>query len=251
MQRFAAAMGAAIVLAASVSGPALAQYAIGDGVNMYSGGTSGLTGYTTLDLGSTPGTATMPMPMSIAYGDTSIAVSLQATGGNWSGGGLVAGDNMYAPTAGQNFLWAHNANITLAFASAQNYFAANWGFVSSNDTFSFYNGGTLLGQVTGAQYMAMTGAAGGYGNTENVEFQFTEIGYDRVVVSASGDLGVEVGALRVGDASAAVDVAPAPVGAGGLIAFLAMMGARRRGLTWKQALREASVYRRAPHGQTA
>lgn len=251
MQRLSTALGAALVLGASWAAPAAAQqYELGDGLFMYSGVTAGLTGYTTLDLGSTPGVEAMPMPMSIAYGDTSIALSLQETGPGATGR-LVAGDNMYAPTGGQNFLWAYNANITLAFAGAQNYFAANWGFMTANDSLSFYNGETLLGQINGAQYMALE-TAHMFSETETVEFQFTELGYDRVVVSASGAYGMEIDSLRVGAAVTAVNVAPAPVGGvGGLIAFLAMMGARRRGLTWKEALREANVLRRAPHGQAA
>ena len=96
---------------------------------------------------------------------------------------------------------------------------------------SFYNGSQLLTSVSGSQFRSLAGV-GLYSPASNAAFNFSELGYDRVV--ASGVIGgsMQIGAISFSDQP--VDIAPIPLNAaslGGLMSFLMMLAMRGKGGT--------------------
>lgn len=225
-------------LAAGFASGAQAQTALGNGVSFTSTATQPvLEGATAIDLGdfsqSTTPTLVSQMPMSLSYAGVDVGISFTSSAGLYDGG-------RYAPGP-QNYLIAHvGGAVTLDFSQAQTYFEARWTSQDLGNTFSFYNGDQLLASRSGK----------GVGSTSTVAFNFAELGFDRVVASSEVTGSIEFGELRFG--SPAPEVAPLPLGsAGGLIAFLAMMGARRRGLSWRDAMREANPLRKMREARAA
>lgn len=165
--------------------------------------------------------------MSLTYGDVNIDVSFTGNSGVFAGSAYWVSQSHWGD---QNYFTASAGSVIMNFSTAQNMFSFDWGTPTSGNQISFYNGSELLAST------------GYFGSGMNKVFTFGELGYDRVVMSNS-DAAFEVGNVRFGS----VDPAPLPIGGlGGLIAFLGMMGARRRGLAWKEALREANPFARRP-----
>ena len=209
----------------AISTAAQAQVALDNGVSI---NTRPVTGpYTTIDLGSQAGTGFISsMPLSLSYANVNVNLSF----GN--GSGLVASGSSNNPSPGQNFIHSAAANgATFQFSSVQSFFAASWSTPDDANMLSFYNGSQLLTSVSGSQFRSLAGV-GLYSPASNAAFNFSELGYDRVV--ASGVIGgsMQIGAISFSDQP--VDIAPIPLNAaslGGLMSFLMMLAMRGKGGT--------------------
>jgi hypothetical protein len=211
-----------VALAMTTASAAQAQVALTNGVSFSSAGPTGA--YNMLDLGSTAGSGYVTrMPMSLSYGGVDVTLSFT------SAAGLKAAGENYNPTPGQNFIYA-TTPATIQFSSAQTFFGAMWGSPDVGNMLQFYSGSELLASFSGAQYQNATGL-NSHSVTQHASFAFSEVGYDRVVLSSSSG-GFEVGGITFSDQP--VDVAPIPLNAaslGGLLSFLMMLAMRGKGGT--------------------
>ncbi len=199
-----------------------AQTALTNGVTLHTGALSG--SYTTIDLGSTSGTSISSMPLSLSYANVNVGITFTGVSGVSSSG------DIWNPTPGQSFLVA-NGTATLQFSSTQAFFAGRWSSPDNANMLSFYNGSQLLASLSGAQFRSASGVSNF--STGTAAFNFSELGYDRVVMEGSTIGGsLEMGAISFSDQ--AVDVAPIPLNAaslGGLMSFLMMLAMRGKGGT--------------------
>ena len=208
-----------VALALTTAGAAQAQTALTNGVSLSSAAPAG--SYSTLDLGSQAGTGWVTqMPMSLNY--AGVNVNLSFTGNT----GVAASGAAWNPTPGQNFLAVYGT-ATLQFSSMQSFFGAKWSTPDENNILSFYNGSQLLASITGEQYRSIANV-GALDLGSQASFNFSELGYDRVVIST----GVEIGSITF--SAPAPEAAPIPLNAaslGGLMSFLMMLAMRGKGGT--------------------
>ena len=212
---------------ASATGAASAQTALTNGVSLTTGAPSQTT-FNSIDLGSTAGGGyATQMPMSLSYADTSLNISFNATSG------IAAAGNSWNPTPGSNSISAGGANgATFTFSAVQQYFGFQWGSPGDGNSLQFYNGQTLLATMGGADFRAIANVGSSTIAGSYAEFSFSELGFDKVVMSAATS-GFEAGALHFSDV-ATPDVAPIPLNAaslGGLMSFLIMLAMRGKGGT--------------------
>jgi len=76
------------------------------------------------------------------------------------------------------------AAITLTLPALEKYFGLLWGSVDSYNTLSFYNGGTLVGAITGANVIASPNGNQGANGTTYVNITST-VAFNRVVATSS------------------------------------------------------------------
>lgn len=235
MKRISLALLSTVSVAAASA--AQAQTALGNGVSFTSTATRPVVeGVTAIDLGdfsqSTTLTVVSQMPMSLSYAGVDVGIS-------FTGGSALYDGGAWAPGSANYLRAISGGTVTLAFSQAQTYFETRWTTQDPGNTFKFYNGDQLLASRSGA----------GSGVTSTVGFSFSELRFDKVVVSSTAG-SVEFGNIRFG--GPAPEAAPLPLGSfGGLIAFLGMMGARRRGLSWGDAMREANPIRKSQDAEAA
>lgn len=227
MKSITMSLAFAALVAVAHAGGASAQVAFTNGVTGMSSSTAYTSG-TWMDLGtSETGGYVTKMPMSLSYGGVNVNVSFTGNSGLAAGALPWIGSGAWG---NQNFFTANAGSVTMNFSTAQNMFSFGWGSPDPSNQISFYNGSQLLATTTN------------FGSDINKMFTFAELGYDRVVMSNAG-AAFEVGNVYFDSANPA----PLPIGGvGGLIAFLAMMGARRRGVSWKGALRAVNPLGRVP-----
>jgi hypothetical protein len=122
-------------------------------------------------------------------------------------------------------LSAHNGSVTIDFTTQQRFFSMRWGSLDTSNMLTFYNGAQLVQSVTGSQaFAARTGPSST--NSYDAGFSFGDIGFTRVVATASGGVHFEAGNMTF--ASTAPEVAPIPLGGvGGIVALLGMFALRR------------------------
>ena len=213
----AAALASTIVLATGAS----AQTALTNGVTMMTGAPP-IANYNSVDLGSTPGTGWRnPRPTSLSYADVNLNISYSGAAG------VVRSGTAWNPTPGSNFFYiSRGGSTTFAFSSAQRYFGMVWGSADDVNHLQFYNGGSLLASMTGGQYLSAAGGLSVRDAGLNAGFSFSELAFDRVVMSTSNGGGFEFG--RVTFASTVPEVAPIPLGGvGGIVALLGMFALRQ------------------------
>ncbi len=148
---------------------------------------SAVSGATTIDFGTTPGTTTGPINPSFTSG---IAT--------YTGGALVTDPNVggkYARPVGStgNYLTVGPSNddfqpgpVEINFSTALNYFGLLWGSVDAYNTIAFFNGASLIEDFTGDQILA--GANGNQGADGTVFANFSATGnnyFNRIVLSSS------------------------------------------------------------------
>lgn len=227
MRSITASIAFAAFVAVANGGSASAQVAFSNGVTGSSSSTA-YRGGTLIDLGtSTTAGYVTQMPLSLSYGNVNVDVSFTGNSGVFSGSVVGVSTSNWG---NQNYFTANTGSVIMNFSTAQNTFSFDWATPHTTNQISFYNGSQLLAST------------GNFGSGMNKVFTFGELGYDRVVMSNTA-AAFESANVRF----SGVDPAPLPVGGvGGLIAFLGMMGARRRGLSWKEALREANPFARKP-----
>jgi hypothetical protein len=223
-----AALAFVVLSATAASGAAQAQLALQNGAFVSTSGSqttgSGITSLNLGDAGSyTNITVVNMMPMSLTYGSVTTNISFTGQSVLVDGGGL-------APSANNYLLAQLNGSVTLDFSQTQRYFATRWMTQDSGNTFSFYNNNQLVASTTGAAVKPMSIASTGT-ISSFVDFNFTELGYDRVVVT-----GAIAGAVEFGEITFSGDVqaAPIPLNAaslGGLMSFLMMLAMRGKGGT--------------------
>ncbi|WP_338663291.1 SdrD B-like domain-containing protein [Pararoseomonas sp. SCSIO 73927] len=87
--------------------------------------------------------------------------------------------------AGNYFAVGSTQGATVNYASVQRYFGLEWGSVDAGNTISFYNGTTLVYQITGAQVASGASGSQGADGTLFVNINFTSptLGYNRVVMT--------------------------------------------------------------------
>jgi hypothetical protein len=124
-----------------------------------------------------------------------------------------------------NYLVAVNGAVTFDFATQQRFFGMRWGSIDLSNTLAFYNGAQLVQTVTGSQaFAARAGASSNH--SYDAGFSFGDIGFTRVVATATPGAAFEFGNVAVSEAAA---VAPIPLGGvGGIVALLGMVALRRR-----------------------
>ncbi len=223
-----AALAFVVLSATAASGAAQAQLALQNGAFVSTSGSqttgSGITSLNLGDAGSyTNITVVNMMPISLTYGSVTTNISFTGQSVLVDGGGL-------APSANNYLLAQLNGSVTLDFSQTQRYFATRWMTQDSGNTFSFYNNNQLVASTTGAAVKPMSIASTGT-ISSFVDFNFTELGYDRVVVT-----GAIAGAVEFGEITFSGDVqaAPIPLNAaslGGLMSFLMMLAMRGKGGT--------------------
>ena len=223
-----AALAFVALSATAASSAAQAQLALQNGTFMsISGNQTAGSGITFMNLGNASSdsafTVLGSMPMSLTYGSVTANIT-------FAGGSRLVDGGLYAPGP-NNYIMASasGGGVTLDFSQTQSYFATRWMAQDPGNNFSFYNGDQLVASVTGATAqplsLAATGSSSGY-----ADFNFTEAGYDRVVVTSS------FGAVEFGEIafSGEVQAAPIPLNAaslGGLMSFLMMLAMRGKGGT--------------------
>ncbi len=77
------------------------------------------------------------------------------------------------------------AGATIAFATGQKYFGLLWGSVDAHNSLAFYNGATLIGNVTGSDVAAVANGDQGQNGTYYVNIAST-LSFDRVVATSAG-----------------------------------------------------------------
>jgi hypothetical protein len=77
-----------------------------------------------------------------------------------------------------------NANVTMVLPSAENYFGLLWGSVDSYNTLSFYDGNTLVGQLTGSQVIANANGNQQFGGTTYVNIT-SDSAFNKVIATSS------------------------------------------------------------------
>ncbi len=178
--------------------------------------------YNSINLGSTPGTGWFNfMPMSLSYADVNLNISFTA------GSGVVRSGSAWNPTPGSNFFYSsgNGSSATFAFSSAQRYFGFAWSSADNVNNLQFYNGGSLLASMTGGEFRTAAGLNVGHSGV-HAGFSFSELAFDRVVMSTSAGGAFEYGGVTF--ASTAPDVVPIPLGGvGGIVALLGMFALRR------------------------
>ncbi|MBP0492577.1 SdrD B-like domain-containing protein [Pararoseomonas indoligenes] len=88
--------------------------------------------------------------------------------------------------AGNYFAVGSTNPATINYSTVQRYFGLQWGSVDAGNTISFYNGSTLVYQITGAQVESGANGSQGADGTIYVNINFTSptSGYNRVVVTS-------------------------------------------------------------------
>jgi hypothetical protein len=227
MKSITASLGFIALVVIAHPGGASAQVAFTNGVTGMSSETAYTSG-TWMDLGTsqTAGYITR-MPMSLSYGGVNVNVSFTGNSGLASGS---VPSVLKSDWGNQNFFAASSGSVIMNFSTAQRMFSFGWGSPGPSNQISFFNGSQLLATTTN------------FGTGINKMFTFSELGYNRVVMSEPSPA-FEFGNVYFDSANPT----PLPIGSvGGLIAFLAMMGARRRGVSWKSALRAVNPLGRMP-----
>ncbi len=211
-----AALASSLVIATGAS----AQTALTNGVTFTPGAPIG-GDYNSVNLGSTPGTGwATHMPMSLSYADVNLNISFTA------GSGVVRSGTGWNPTPGSNFIvTSGGALTTFAFSSAQRYFGFAWSSADNGNNVEFYNGNSLIASMSGAAFRSAAGLSVGHSGA-SASFSFSELAFDRVVMSTSASGAFEAGGVTF--ASTAPEVAPIPLGGvGGMVALLGMFALRR------------------------
>jgi len=229
MRNKIAALAFVAFAATAASTAAQAQLALDNGAFVSTSGsqTTG-SGITSLNLGDDGANTSIKvltqMPMSLTYGSVTTTISFTGGSALVDGGGVARASN-------NNYLIAQvNGSVTLDFSQTQSYFATRWTSQDPGNAFSFYNGDQLVASTTGAVVRDMSLASTG-SITSFVDFNFTELGYDRVVVTGAISGAVEFGEITF---SGEVQAAPIPLNAaslGGLMSFLMMIFMRGKGGT--------------------
>jgi hypothetical protein len=114
---------------------------------------------------------------------------------------------------------------SIQFTTRQAFFGMRWGAVDPGNSLAFYDGGQLVYSITGASIASATGISTG---SFDATFNFSELRYDRVVMTTATvpNTGFEAASFIYSEGNVAV--APLPLGsAAGLVAFLGMFALRR------------------------
>jgi hypothetical protein len=228
-----AALAFVALTATAASGAAQAQTALQNGTFVSTSGSQttgpGITSIGLGDAGASYWTEVSRMPMSLTYGSVTMNVA-------FTGQAALVDSGAWAPGPNNYLMVDPGGSVELSFSNVQNYFATRWTSQDDGNQFSFYNGAQLVASTTGAVVRPLSIASAG-SFTSNVDFNFTELGYDRVVVTSTGGT-VEFGEITI---SENIQAAPIPLNAaslGGLMSFLMMIFMRGKGGT-QVALRMA------------
>ncbi len=202
-----------------------------------------------LDLGSS-GTNGLVSSQPVSFGDGANAGTISYTGTSGIYSGNVAGVTAApytasGPTTGNYFAAEPKGGITVGYSTRQQYFGVQWGSVDSYNTLSFYQGDTLVEQLTGKTVTTNPNGARDGTNSYWVNLNFgAKSGFDSVVFTSSNPAfefnvvafstatqaitpAAVVAAGDTGKPSAvAVPVNAAPIAASPLLALL--VGALRR-----------------------
>jgi hypothetical protein len=213
-----AALASSLVVATGAS----AQTALTNGVTLMTGAPP-VANYNSINLGSTPGTGWVTqMPLSLNYSGVNLDVSF--TGG----GGVAQSNGSWNPTPGSNYFFSPGSggSVTFAFSAAQRYFGFAWSSPDDLNRVQFYNGGSLLASMSGSQFRSAAGLQSRAHIGTYAGFSFSELAFDRVVMTGGTNSGFEAGGVTF--ASTAPEVAPIPLGGvGGMVALLGMFALRR------------------------
>jgi hypothetical protein len=166
------------------------------------------------------------LPISFDIGGTTGQITFSGQAGTSSGSGIHNADG--SAYAGNHIVAASGGFATIDFTTQQKFLSLRWGSVDSGNLLSFYNGDQLLQSVTGAQAMAVR-TGDGAGRSYDAGFSFGEVGFTRVVATAS----IQLGNIAFSD-TPPPEVAPIPLNAaslGGLLSFLMMLAMRGKGGT--------------------
>lgn len=198
-----------------------------------------------LDLG-TSGTNGLVGNSTISFGDGTI--SFTGKGGVYSGnvtGVSAAPFTATGPQTSNYFAAEPSGAVTISYNNTQRYFGVMWGSVDTYNTLSFYQGGTLVEQLTGKNIVNNPTGDQGVKGTYMVNVNFNNTAsFDRVVFgsstpafefnlvaySATTQAITPTQQLAVGPQSGptVVKVNAAPAGASPLIALAAAAWRRRR-----------------------
>jgi len=103
------------------------------------------------------------------------------SGGNGTGFGAPNQANGVDQTI---YLTTGMGTVNLNFNVAQSYFGLLWGSVDAYNTLSFYNGNTLVNQVTGSQVLSSPNGDQGFNGTVYANIT-TDSAFNRVVASST------------------------------------------------------------------
>lgn len=106
------------------------------------------------------------------------------SGGNGAGFGSPDQPNGVDTT---NYLTTGVGTVTLMFGGLQNYVGLLWGSVDDYNTLSFYNGATLVGQITGVDVLNSPNGDQGVNGTVyvNINSDSPLTSFDRIVASST------------------------------------------------------------------
>jgi|GEM_PF-4916817 len=141
--------------------------------NVYSLGNSGTSGI----VNSNPFTANLNgINVNVSFTGTSAIVNGN-TGYGWEP--VVSGSNMVG-----NYLSAISGNVNMSLSTNESTWSMVWGSVDRDNTLSFYNGNTVVGQFTGAQILAQTHGNAAYSTAYATVSFGGGITFNKVVASA-------------------------------------------------------------------
>jgi hypothetical protein len=112
------------------------------------------------------------------------------SGGNGTGFGNPIGTNQPNGVDATTYITSGSTGATAGAAveillpGLQKYFGLLWGSVDNYNTLSFYDGATLVGQITGSDVVASPNGDQGVNGTLYVNITST-VGFDRVVATSS------------------------------------------------------------------
>ncbi len=170
-------------------------------------------------------------------GSEAATISFSGTSGIYNGNVKGVAAAPYTPSGVQttNFFAAEpQGAVTISYASQQQYFGMLWGSVDTYNTLSFYNGSSLVGQLTGSNVKTNANGDQGANGSYFVNINFSGVTYNSVVAQASSPA-FEFGLISASQTQQVI-VAPAPLGLPGATpAGLAVLAAGAGLRFWRRA----------------